>query len=397
MKILFLNRVAAPVEGGMNQYVLDVAARLRTAGETVALVHARNPPSQFHGTGYVFDHLDQFTPDSHEVFVRLEAILEDFQPDLVQLHGVSNAALLPWLAKRLPTVQFVHNHRYYCSGGDMTWRRPRRLCHRPHGRSCLVNHAACGCGTGNPARTWMRFRAVGRELAALRTLRGIQVASPVIRENLERNGIDPARITLLPLYAPEPADERRPMAVGRRMVLHVGGLLKKKGAWLMLRGLDRLPPDVELVFAGGGELESELCGEIHRRGLGGRVRVMGELDPHGWSALLHQVTLVVMPSRWNEPLGLPGLQAMAHGKAVVAFRSEGVAGWLQDGVNGVTVPFNNAPAFLRAVRELLDTPPRLTEMGRRGLDLWKDQFQPATHITRLRKYYRRITSEPPSA
>ena len=393
MKILVLNRVAAPVEGGMNQYVLDVCARLRAAGVQVGLVHARLPASRFHGTGYVFDHLGRNTPGDSEVFYRFEAILEDFQPDLVQIHGVNNPALVGWTAGRLPTVQFVHNHAAYCSGVDMTWRRPRRLCRRPHGPLCVLCHAVCGCSAEDPVRSLIRYRAVGAQLASLRRVHGIQVAGASIRDNLVRNGLDPARIEVLPPYAPAPVAERRPLATGRRMVLHVGGLLQKKGVWLMLNGLDRLPGDVELVFAGGGELEGELRAAVRRRGLGGRVRVMGELDPAEWSALLHQATLVVMPSRWNEPVGLSGLQALAHGKPVVAFDSGGVSGWLGDGAHGLLVPFNDKRAFLTAVRSLLDDPARMAAMGRSGARRWGDEFRPERHIERLTAYYHRILDD----
>ncbi len=392
MKVLFLNRVAAPVEGGMNQYALDVATRLKAAGVHVGMVHGRTPASRFRGTGYVFDHLGRDTPGAEEVLYRFEAILEDFRPDVVQVHGVNNPSLVAWMAARVPTVQFVHNHSAYCSGVDMTWTRPRRICRRPHGPLCLVCHAACGCSAKDPVRSLLRYRRVSAELAALRQLRALQVASAGIRDNLVRNGIDPARIEVLPPYAPAPLAERRPMATGRRMVLHVGGLLKKKGVWLMLDGVDQLPADVELVFAGGGELEGELKAAVRRNGLGSRVRVLGELDPTEWSMLLHQATLVVMPTRWNEPLGLSGLQALAHGRAVIAFACEGVAGWLADGRNGLLVPFNNKRAFLAAVRSLLTDPPRLSEMGREGLRRWNEEFQPERHVRQLADHYRRVAA-----
>jgi len=160
----------------------------------------------------------------------------------------------------------------------------------------------------------------------------------------------------------------------------------------MLDGVDQLPADVELVFAGGGELEGELKAAVRRNGLGSRVRVLGELDPTEWSMLLHQATLVVMPTRWNEPLGLSGLQALAHGRAVIAFACEGVAGWLADGRNGLLVPFNNKRAFLAAVRSLLTDPPRLSEMGREGLRRWNEEFQPERHVRQLADHYRRVAA-----
>jgi glycosyltransferase involved in cell wall biosynthesis len=392
MRILLLNRSAAPLAGGMNQYVLDVAERLQAAGETVALVHGRDPRSRFKGTGYVFNHLDANMAAPAEVRMRLEALVEDFDPDVIQLHGVENSALNEWLAAMAPTVRFIHSHKFYCSGGDMTWSVPRQICERAHGRHCLVSHGLHGCGSLNPLKNLTSYKRVSRALASLAPLHGIQVASSVIRENLIRNGVPAEKIELLPLYSPAPQAEKLPRATGRRMILHVGGLLRKKGVWMLLRGLPSLPEDVELVFAGGGDQKESVSDFVKHNRLGERVRVMGDLAPEEWSALYHQASLVVMPSRWNEPLGLAGLQAMAHGKAVVAFRCLGISEWLHDGRNGVLVEFNNAREFLSVIRDLLSRPARLAEMGKRGQELWNERFRPEAHVQRLRAYYQKIAA-----
>jgi hypothetical protein len=42
MRVLFFNRSALPIGGGMNRLAIDTARRLRGAGHEVALVHARD-------------------------------------------------------------------------------------------------------------------------------------------------------------------------------------------------------------------------------------------------------------------------------------------------------------------------------------------------------------------
>ncbi len=375
----------------MNHYVLDVTARLRASGDVVALVHSRTPKSEFRGTGYIFDHLRKMEATPDEVMVRLEAIVDDFKPDIIQLHGVPNLLLDPWLAARAPTVRWIHNHRFYCSGEAMTWAWPRRACGRAHGVGCLAAHVLHGCGSPDPVRNLARYRDVSGSLAALRRLPGLQVASRMMAENLIRNGIDPARVEHLPLYAAPAPESKKPLMGQRRFILHPGGLVHHKGIWLLVRRIAQLPGDVDLVFAGGsGRLERALGKYVARHALSGRVRIIGEVSPAKWSQLFTEATLVVMPSLWNEPLGLAGLYAMAHGKPIVAFRGGGIGEWLVDGETGVAVPFGDKEAFLAAVVRLLGDPKRLQTLGAQAQQTWEARFRPEPHLAALRVYYARL-------
>ncbi len=397
MKILIFNEAATPAGGEMNYYVFDVASRLRAAGETVALVHSRLPKSEFRGTGYIFDHLRKMGAAPDEVRTRLEAILDDFKPDVIQLHGVPNLALDPWLNARTPTVRWIHNHRFYCSGESMTWAWPRQACQRPHAAGCLALHLLHGCGSPNPANNLYQYGRVSRSLAALRQSGGLQVASRMLGENLVRNGIDPSLVEHLPLYAHVPWELKKgaqsPMPTQRRFILHPGGLVRHKGVWLLVRNLGELPEDVDIVFAGGGgDLEAGLKQYVARHSLSERVRIMGSLAPAQWSQLLHQASLVAIPSLWNEPLGLAGIYAMAHGKPVVAFHGNGIDEWIENDHTGIEVPFGARGDFIKAVVSLLNDPPRLEKLGAQARARWNERFRPEHHVEKLRAYYAKVAA-----
>ncbi|MEI6350638.1 MAG: glycosyltransferase family 4 protein [Verrucomicrobiota bacterium] len=391
MRILILNEAAAPVGGEMNHYVFGVAARLRASGDIVGLVHSREPKSEFRGTGYIFEHLRKMNASEVEVRTRLEAIVDDFKPDIVQIHGAPNLRLDPWLAARAPTVRWIHNHQFFCSGQQMTHAWPRKPCQRAHGPACLALHALCGCGAPDPVRNLVRYSRVSRSLALLRAHPGLQVASGMLKENLIRNGIEPSRIEHLPLYAPEPEEAKRPPLTSRRLILHPGGLVRHKGVWLLVRNIERLPDDVDILFAGGGgELQPALEEYVARQGLSERIRIMGEVSRLQWSQLFHQAALVVMPSLWNEPLGLAGVYAMAHGKAVVAFQNSGVNEWLENGRTGIAVEFGKRNAFIEAVASLLKDRERLHRFGIQAREAWDARFRPEHHLANLRAYYARV-------
>lgn len=389
VRILFFNEAAAAVQGEMNQYVLDVAARLQAAGDTVALVHSRTKKVGFPGTRYVFEHLQTISRQVQDVRARLEAIVGDFNPDVIQIHGVPNTQLDPWLALLAPTVRFIHDHSFYCSGGNMTWQLPRKACTLPHTRSCFFHHVAHRCGPVNGIDNVIAYRQVSGRIAALKSLHGVQVATRMIGRNLERNGFSPEFITHLPLYAPPPKS-KPPRTGGHRIVLHSGGLSKKQGVRLLAENIGNLPSDVDLVFAGSGPLEGWLERFAHNRGLTERIRVMGDLGPAELGRLHHSATILAMPSMWNVPLGLSGLYAMAHGKPVIAFQSDGIGEWIRDGETGICVKFGDRAAFITKLRDALGDPARLAAMGEAGRKRWEAEFRPAPHVKRLREYYARI-------
>jgi len=392
MRILFFNRSGRASGGGMNRLVADTVRRLRASGHEVALVHARGS-GQLEGTGYIYDDLDERLMPRDRNALRLEAILEDFVPDVIQLHGVGNTLLDGWLAARKPTVRFIHNHDFYCSGRRLTLARPAEPCTRAHGRGCSVAHLLRGCGSWNPALNFVRYRAVGRSLSALRAVHGLQVMSATVREQLLVNGIAPEKIVSLPPYMPPPQGGRQEGYSAVRTILHVGGLLGQKGVWMVVRMVRELPKDVQLVFAGGGAEREMLESPVRRRGLGSRVRIVGEPTPEQWSLLYREATLVVLPVLWNEPLGLDGLGAMAYGEPVVAFDTAGIREWLADGSTGVLVPFGHRIAFRDAVNGLLGDRERLQSMGRRAREVWEEKFRPERHLSALVAHYEKLQKE----
>ncbi len=179
----------------------------------------------------------------------------------------------------------------------------------------------------------------------------------------------------------------------RRTLLHVGGLLQKKGVWLVIRMLRSLPEDVEIVFAGAGPEQTVLEEHVRARGLSNRIRILGDPLPDQWHQLYSTATLVILPNLWNEPLGLCALQALAYSKVVVAFRVGGIMEWIEDGVNGITLPFGATHQFQETVIQLLKEPKKLETMGKNATKIWKTQFHPETHLARLRAFYAAVANK----
>lgn len=76
--------------------------------------------------------------------------------------------------------------------------------------------------------------------------------------------------------------------------------------------------------------------------------------------------IVVVPSRWQEPLGLVAIEALACRKPVVATRVGGLTEIIDDGRTGYLVPPQDVPALVDRVQRLIRDPAMRQRMGEAG-------------------------------
>jgi glycosyltransferase involved in cell wall biosynthesis len=95
----------------------------------------------------------------------------------------------------------------------------------------------------------------------------------------------------------------------------------------------------------------------------GSVEWLGWLDTEQVTAALIGADIVVVPSL-SEGLPLALLDALGHGKAVVAASAGGIPEAITDGVDGVLVAPGDATALARAISALVLDPARRAQLGR---------------------------------
>lgn len=277
-----------------------------------------------------------------------------FAPDVVHLHTVVNPAVLRWAGRRHAVIT-VQDHRYFCPGrGKWTLA----------GEACRVAPSPEACAACFEDEVYFRdVWALTRErLEALRALR-VVVLSRYMRDELRAAGLDPARLFVVPpfLRGTGPARAGDEPAC----VLFVGRLVAGKGALEAAHAWRRSGVDLPLVVAGAGPLRPEL----ERLG----AQVLGWLDRDQLAALYARARVVVMASRWQEPFGIVGLEALARGVPVAAWDSGGVREWHPgDGL----APWGDTPALARAIRE---------QVGRRAMP--PAGFERAPLMARLHAVY----------
>lgn len=132
-------------------------------------------------------------------------------------------------------------------------------------------------------------------------------------------------------------DRRRPS------VVFVGRITRQKGLPYLLRAVEKLPPDVQLILCAGAPDTPEIMTEVQegvralQRTRRGVIWIERMLPRDELSAILAAATAFVCPSVY-EPLGIVNLEAMACGAAVVGTATGGIPEVVLDGVTGRLVP-----------------------------------------------------------
>jgi glycosyltransferase involved in cell wall biosynthesis len=248
-------------------------------------------------------------------------------------------------------------------------------------------------------RSWMQLRLTVRRTAR----RAAQVVAPsefTRRDLLETYGLDPARVTAIPLAASprfRPADEeeigrvRRLYRLGGEYVLAVGSIQPRKNlarlvrAYSLLRrerGRSNLP---QLVLVGKRAwLYGETLRAIEEEAAGGSVILTGYVSEGDLPALYSGALCFAYPS-YFEGFGLPPLEAMSCGAPVLTGNVTSLPEVVGDA--GLTAdPFDEG-ALARALARLIDDDALRAELRARGLQRalafdWRDTARMTLQVYR---------------
>ena len=173
----------------------------------------------------------------------------------------------------------------------------------------------------------------------------------------DRHGTEEGRVRAKKGFRPVAVDGARPL-----WLLYVGQLVAGKGVRVLLEAAARLRVPFTLTIVGAGRDEKRL----RRRAASfapGVVRFAGwQTDVAPFFAA---ADVVVVPSLWNEPFCLVGVEALAEGVPVVAFDRGGIGDWLKPDETGVFAP-PTADGLARTLEGLADDPARLVRLSRTG-------------------------------
>jgi glycosyltransferase involved in cell wall biosynthesis len=226
-------------------------------------------------------------------------------------------------------------------------------------------------------RAVQRFYTMPHQLAALRDADRVIVQTDIEASELARLGVHRERMVRLGMGVD--LDEvdggdgsrfRTQHAIDGPTVTFMAALTDDKGAVDLLQAMQRLwqrGSDAVLVLAGPSVSPSSFKKRFSDLAEADRVRIR-RLGPVGGQLkqdLLAATDVFAMPSRVDS-FGIVYLEAWAYGVPVVGCRAGGVPEVIDDGQDGLLVPFGDPDALARAVESLLADGGRRREMGQRG-------------------------------
>jgi glycosyltransferase involved in cell wall biosynthesis len=243
-------------------------------------------------------------------------------------HGVlGNIKRRPWLGALVPMMvaSFVHAARDAAAAADVVhahWLPAGWVAARTGKPFVLTLH-------GTDVELADRLPAFAR--LVLRRARVVVAVSSAIAERARKHGADDVRVIPNGVDARPAGEEAEPP-----FVLYAGRLSKEKGVLELAEAARGLP----LVVVGDGPLRGRLPGA---RGFVSR----DELE-----RLFSSAAVVACPSR-REGFGVTCLEAMAHGKPVVASAVGGLLDLVVEGETGLLVQPRDTQALRGALQRLL--------------------------------------------
>jgi len=322
--------------------------------------------------------------------------LADFRPDVVYVHKMADLRVIGALvASGIPLVRMVHDHDIYCMRSYKYNYFTRRICTRPASLYCVFGCLASlvkNPGPGLPLK-WVSYAAKRKEIALNRCFRRMVVVTTYMRDELLRNGFDPARIEIhAPVPRPGEAGLRSSFS-SRNLILYAGQIIRGKGVDVLLEALAMVKSPFECVILGDGNHKA-YCEDLSRRlGLAGRVHFKGFIPQDELKGYYRECSVVALSSVWPEPIATIGLEVMRYALPVVAFDAGGIKDWLIDGHNGYLVPWMDRTVFAARLDELLRDKAQARALGERGFQLVSERYDFDSYIGDLEAMFQQVMRE----
>jgi len=267
----------------------------------------------------------------------------------------------------------------------------------------------------NPKAALLCRLAFGRRVPVLATLHGVAdhellaatrilrraadrvvAVSPHLAEQLTRHGMPerlvdvvPNSVTALPSYSRGRARTELGIAPGELVALCPARLVDQKRHDLLVEAWARLRRPALLLLAGDGPNRARIEAAVERRGLGDRVRVLGERTD--MPRLLAAADLLALATDW-EGLPIALLEALAAGVPIVASDVPGISAQLGAAVR--LVPPGSAPALTAALDDVLADGALRGDLAGRGRALVAARFGADRMLDRYRDLYHDLTGTP---
>jgi glycosyltransferase involved in cell wall biosynthesis len=341
MKILISNKFFYP-RGGDCIHTIGLKQLLEENGHVVAVFSMQYPENLPHGYSVFWPSMLNFSTEkpgrlkeallrplySSEVKRKWNALLDDFQPDIVHLHNI-HTQLSPVIAKeaykrQIPVFWTLHDYKLICP--SYSFLQGRKVCEAclKDSKSVIRNRCIKGSLVGSLIGYW-EARQWNRQKLQRYTIRFI-APSRFMQNKMLQAGYSHLKFSQLYNFAD--ADKFNAIKQKQDYYMFLGRFSEEKGIETLLKAAEHRSYKLKLV--GDGPLRKKLE-EKYRSA---HIEFLGYQRWDMVKVLLGQARFMVIPSEWYENNPLSVIEAFALGTPVLGTRIGGIPE-LIDETNGM--------------------------------------------------------------
>ena len=253
-----------------------------------------------------------------------------------------------------------------------------------------------GAGPAPASDALSRFYTMRHQIDLVRRSDGVVAQTKAERDFYVRRGVDPARVHVVgPGFNPDDiagGDAARFRArhhLEHPIVYMLTKMSYDKGVTHTVEAMRQLwdvGSDAHLVLAGDVLDTFDAYYATLPAAVKDRILLLGTISDEEKRDLLAAGDVLAMPSR-TDSFGIVYLEAWVYGKPVVGARTWGVMDVIDDGQDGLLVPFGDVEALSQAFAYLLEHPSEAQAMGQRGREKAFGQHTWAHKYPQIRDLY----------
>lgn len=362
MKILLYTTAFAPSVGGVETYVMLLAKGL--AAQSVS----GRPIQVTVATATTADGFDDAAlPFS---IVRQPSLLEfvklSREADIIQVAGPCLAQLaLAWLMRK-PVVIEHHAYQAACPNGLFLREPMKEICPGYFEQRRYAKCMSCVAAEyGSLRGAWKVLSTFPRRWLTRRVAQNVCVSEYVEhRLDLPRSRVVYHGIPSLEAETDRTHDAAN---VGILTFGYVGRFVAEKNLITLVNAAKIVAEagcDFRIKLVGDGPERQCVEAAVQGAGLATRTTFTGFLSGAALEEAVSEMSVVVMPSIWEETFGLSALEHMRRGRLVIAADLGGLA----EVVDGAGLKFKpgDAESLAARIRKVIECPEILAEYGRKG-------------------------------
>ena len=304
------------------------------------------------------------------------------------IHAAGPAFLpmfLAWLSRKRFVVEH-HGYQATCPNGLLVHQPDRAIC---PGYFQAGRYGKCfQCLRSEFSSRWTAAKLLALMFPRYWLARAATTNIAVTNHVDTRQKLPRTKVVYHGIEDPLPNPDRS-MPSQKLRIAYVGRLVPEKGIPVLLEAGKILKAEghnFEIRIIGDGSERAKLEELIQRENLAPFTAITGFLTGDAFARTLQDVSVVVMPSSWEETAGLAAIEQMMRGRLVIAADIGGLAEVVGD--TGLKFPPGNAVSLANCLRSVIENPALIGSYGEKARNRALQLFQRSKMLTEHSRIYR---------